>query len=173
MRVGRKTGEPADRSLKRGFSYLVLLWWVSINGVMLAALGKQWQLESRRQAEAEMVFRAAQIREALTSYQLNTPKVLESGAAMDLPRDLADLLEDKRGPHTKRHLRRLWPDPITGDSWGLVMSNGRVRGVFSRSERAPLGAPEGVRAYHEWRFEVHEQFDPAVTAPPPTLGQNP
>lgn len=141
----------------RGFTYLALLWWVAISGVMLAALGTQWKLEATRQREAELVFRGEQIKEALASYQAGTPQGLPTS-----PSSLADLVDDKRSDPAKHHLRRLWPDPITGRAWGLLRTgDGRIRGVYSDSGRRPLSALEGVGTYREWLFDV-----PAAQAVP-------
>lgn len=141
----------------RGFTYLALLWWVAISGVMLAALGTQWKLEATRQREAELVFRGEQIKEALASYQAGTPLGRPTSPAL-----LSDLLDDRRTDPPRRHLRRLWPDPVTGRAWGLLRTkDGRVRGVYSDSGRHPLSAPEGIGTYREWLFDV-----PAAPAAP-------
>lgn len=134
----------------RGFTYLALLWWVAISGVMLAALGSQWRLDATREREAELVFRGEQIQAALAAYQANTP-----AGQPALPKELVQLLDDLRQVPAKRHLRRLWSDPITGKDWGLLRTeSGGIRGVFSASGRKPLTAPEGVTTYREWLFEV-------------------
>lgn len=134
----------------RGFTYLMLLWWVAISSVMLAALGQQWALESRRQKEIELVFRAEQIRDAIQAYYEATP--IEPKL---LPTRIDDLLEDRRGPVLKRHLRQHWTDPITGSpDWGLVMAGPFLRGVYSTSTQHPLRAPTSINRYDDWRFEA-------------------
>lgn len=151
-----RRGEPAG-TRPGGFTYLALLWWVAISGVMLAALGSQWRLDATRQRETELVFRGEQIQAALAAYQANTPAGQPS-----LPLTLVDLLDDSRQGPARRHLRRLWNDPVTGQDWGVLRTeNGRIRGVFSASERKPLTAPEGIGSYREWLFETQE------TPPPP------
>lgn len=133
----------------RGFTYLMLLWWVAIGSIMLAALGQQWSLESRRQKEIELVFRAEQIRDAIQSYYDATPVEPKL-----LPTSIDDLLEDRRGPVLKRHLRQHWTDPITGGKeWGLVMAGPFLRGVYSTSKQHPLRAPTSIDTYEDWRFE--------------------
>lgn len=140
-------GERAAR--QTGLTYLVLLWWVAISALMLAALGQQWQLASRRDREAELVFRAGQIQSALAAYRRNTP----DGQAT-APTRLDELLEDRRGPVLKRHLRSVWPDPVTGGPWGLLRDGEYIRGVYSLAKGKPLRAPEGVMSYEEWRFDA-------------------
>jgi len=97
-----------------GFTYFMLLWWVALSGIMLAALSQQWRFERRREKEAEMVARAQEIVSAIATYRQAVPN---SGG----PASLQDLVEDRRGPRTLRHLRRIWVDPLTGRAdWGLV-----------------------------------------------------
>ncbi|MDO9002203.1 MAG: type II secretion system protein [Aquabacterium sp.] len=145
-----------------GFTYLMLLWWVAVSSVLLAALGQSWSIEARRQREMELVFRGEQIKAALLSYQESSPTLPKT-----LPTRLEDLIEDQRGPDIKRHLRKLWPDPITGSSqWGLVREGGVIRGVYSTSDRQPLRAPQGVSTYQEWRFEADES---TVNKPSPDV----
>lgn len=142
-----RAGEPSRAG---GFTYLALLWWVAISGVMLAALGTQWKLEATRQREAELVFRGAQIQAALEAYQINTP-----AGQPALPERLSDLLDDTRQGEPRHHLRRLWADPITSGPWGLLRTeDGRIRGVYSTSPNKPLTGPESVNSYSEWLFDV-------------------
>lgn len=139
MRAGRQDG----------FTYLLLLWWVAVSGVMLAALGHRWSLDARRQREAELVFRGEQVVQALRSYGAATPP----GQA-ELPLQIDELVEDRRQEVVRHHLRRHWPDPITGQAWGLVMDGDRIKGVFSTSTAEPVSAPDHVQRYEDWRFEV-------------------
>lgn len=131
-----------------GFTYLMLLWWVAVSSVLLAALGQSWAIEARRQREMELVFRGEQIKAALLSYQEASPTLPKT-----FPTRLEELLEDRRGTQVKRHLRKLWPDPITGSrQWGLVREGDFITGVYSPSDQHPLRAPAGVTRYDEWRF---------------------
>ena len=41
----------------RGFTYLMVLLWVAISGVMLMALSRAWLLESRRERDTELIYR--------------------------------------------------------------------------------------------------------------------
>jgi type II secretory pathway pseudopilin PulG len=132
---------------QRGFTYILLLWWVAISGVLLAALGQQWLMESRRQKELELVFRGTEISNALGSYRDATPN-----GNVPSPLTLADLLEDKRGPKTLRHLRQPWLDPITGKPWVLAREQGRIVAVHSASKAKPIRPPDGVERYDQWQF---------------------
>jgi type II secretory pathway pseudopilin PulG len=141
----------SGRCAQGGFTYLMLIWWVAISGLMLSALADNWSHAMRRQREAELVFRAGQIRQAIEGYH----KVITPGGAAQWPTSLEDLLDDRRGPVPKHHLRRLWPDPITGVlRWGLIKEGGGIKGVYSESEAKPLAAPDGVERYKQWHFVV-------------------
>ncbi len=149
-----------------GFTYFLLLWWVALSGVALAALSHNWTFERRREKEIEMVARAEEIRAAIASYRLNVP----GGQVGAWPPSLQDLVEDKRGPRTVRHLRRLWTDPLTGRAdWGLVKdlpnaasgarsaAEGGIHGVYSMAKGQPIRGPAGIKGYEEWRFEASVQ----------------
>lgn len=132
-----------------GFTYLMLLWWVALSGLMLAALAQSWMLDARRAREAELVWRGEQFRLAIEAYA----SVPVGEGQSQLPRRLEDLLEDRRSGELQRHLKRIWPDPITGNTeWGLVREGDCITGVHSLSVARPLNAPEGVQRYEQWTF---------------------
>jgi len=132
-----------------GFTYLMLLWWVALSGLMLAALAQSWVLDARRAREAELVWRGEQFRQAIEAYA----SVPVGEGQSHLPRRLEDLLEDRRSGELQRHLKRIWPDPMTGRTeWGLVREGDGITGVHSLSTARPLNAPEGVLRYEQWTF---------------------
>lgn len=132
-----------------GFTYLMLLWWVALSGLMLAALAQSWVLDARRAREAELVWRGEQFRLAIEAYA----SVPVGEGQSQLPRRLEDLLEDRRSGELQRHLKRIWPDPMTGRTeWGLVREGDGITGVHSLSTARPLNAPEGVLRYEQWTF---------------------
>lgn len=137
------------KRLDRGFTYLMVLWWVAISSVMLAALAQNWQTESRREKEKELAFKGAQIRQAIDAFSKRTPS--QGGAR--LPKDWDELLADRRDGAVVRHLRQVWPDPMTGKPWGEIRVGGYLKGVFSQAKGTPLTAPQGLDSYPAWRFE--------------------
>ncbi len=147
-----------------GFTYLLLLWWVALSGVMLMALGESWMAQAQRDREAELVHRAEQIQRAIEAYA-STP--VNEGVSR-LPTKLEELLEDRRTGELRRHLRQLWRDPITrGGNWGLVRdANNGITGVHSLSRQKPLRAPSGVERYDEWRFVIGQTPAPPSQPPP-------
>ncbi|MEI6791521.1 MAG: hypothetical protein WCK42_10105, partial [Myxococcaceae bacterium] len=92
---------------------------------------------NRRSAEDALLTIGSEYANALKSYSQNSP-----AGADDEPLSLQELLRDTRNPAAvKRHLRQIYPDPITGSpNWGLVTDpdTKRIQGVFSQSETKPL-----------------------------------
>lgn len=98
--------------LESGFVYLWALFAVALAGVVMAGTGQVWQTKSQRDKEAELMFIGEEFRKAIMSYH-NSNK--------QYPSSLEDLLKDERSPNIKRHLRKIYLDPITNTAeWGLV-----------------------------------------------------
>lgn len=162
------TGRDAHRQACResGFTLLGILILIAVLGVGMAALGKVWETASRRDKEAQLLFVGEQYRQAIASFWRGSP----SGQAR-LPKSIEELLRDPRYPHTVRHLRRPYPDPVTGQAeWGLVRRDGGIAGVYSLSEAQPYkmagfdlsnAAFEGAARYADWVFD----FEPKTKAP--------
>ena len=113
---------------ERGFAYLLVLFALAAMGLLLAGAGQVWHTAVQRDKEAELLFIGNQFRRALASYRLSTP-----AGASQYPTSLEELVEDWRFPVPRRHLRRLYKDPMDGSlAWGLVKSGDRIVGVHSR-----------------------------------------
>jgi type II secretory pathway pseudopilin PulG len=145
-------------STQRGFTYLGLLFAVALAGIALAATGVVWSTERQRQREQELLFIGQQFREAIASYYERSP-----GMVKRYPAKLDDLLKDSRFLTVRRHLRQIYPDPMTGQrEWRLIAApEGGIMGVHSLSTTASIkraGFPvaladlEGKASYAEWRF---------------------
>lgn len=140
-----------------GFTLLAVVFLVALLGVGMAAVGTAWETAARREKEAELLFVGDQYRHAIERYQQATP-----GSAKTYPKRLEDLLLDRRFPQTVRHLRRLYPDPVTGKSeWGLVKDGEGITGVYSLSKDKPLKQAnftaaskvfDGSASYSDWAF---------------------
>lgn len=130
---------------QRGFTYLAVLFLVALTAAGLAALGQAWSTAAQRERERELEFRGSEIARAVLAYRRAT-----GTAAGQWPATLEDLLEDRRGPVPRRHLRRLYADPFTGrPDWVLVgdpAQPGRFHAVHSRSRQPLLRAmaPDGT-----------------------------
>ncbi|MCB1948884.1 hypothetical protein [Nitrosomonas sp.] len=104
------------RRSDKGFVYLWALFAVTVAGVVMAATGQVWQIQMKREKERELLFVGDQFRKAIMSYYNN-----QITGVRQYPESLEELLEDKRGPVTIRHLRKIYIDPMTmEDEWGLV-----------------------------------------------------
>jgi len=139
---------------ERGFTYLGLLFAVVILGLTLSAVGVVWSTQIRRDREAELLFVGDQYRTAIGRYYA-------AGGAY--PLDLKDLLADQRFPQVRRYLRRLYPDPITGDAdWQPILgAGGGIIGIASNSQLKPIkvsnfpeadSAFEKAECYCDWKF---------------------
>lgn len=156
MRSGDVRGRLPGR--ERGVGYLMALFALAAIGLLLAGTGEVWQTSARRSKEAELLFIGAQFRQAIASYHRAGP-----ADARVYPPTLDELLEDRRFAVPRRHLRRLYRDPMTGlAEWGLVRAQGRVIGVHSLSSQLPLrtsfgpreAAFAGATGYDQWVFGV-------------------
>lgn len=164
---------PRSARRQRGFTYLGLIILVAILGLAGAAGLKMGSLLQRQAAEQELLDIGAQFSDALYSYAAATPP-----GQPQQPPTLAALLRDPRTPQLRRHLRKLFVDPITGRAeWGLLYqpgSNGII-GVHSLSKAAPLKVGnfearfagfEGKAHFSEWHFMLvaQGQATPAAAA---------
>ena len=154
---------------QKGFTYIWILFVVALTSVALAGAVQVWRTEVRREKEKELMFAGEQFRQAIGSYYENSP-----GMPKRYPDSLEKLLLDKRFPTIKRHLRKIFFDPMTGSSeWGLVTQpNAGIIGVYSLSKEPPLkraNFPERyadfveAKDYRDWKFI----YLPGDSASPP------
>ena len=148
---------------------LAVLIFIALFGAISAAVVSAGAALARRAAEEDLLFVGSQFRNAIRSYY-------ESGAGgLRYPLSLEDLLRDKRFPGVTRHLRRIYPDPLTGrDDWELMRSpEGGIMGVASKAPGTPLKtenfAPEfeqfrGKSRYSEWVFTFVPTAAPAAAS---------
>jgi type II secretory pathway pseudopilin PulG len=110
----------------RGFAYLGVLIAIAVLSVGLTAAAEVWSTTQRRARVAELEWVGAQYEQAIASYYEATP-----GRVKNYPKRLEDLLEDKRFAFVRRHLRRLYPNPLTGkNDWELAYApDGGIRAV--------------------------------------------
>jgi len=144
---------------QHGLTYIALLLAIALHGAALAAIGTVWHTAQKRERERELLFIGEQFRRAIRSYAQSGP-----GVQGQLPRALDDLLLDPRFPGVKRHLRKIFTDPMTGaNEWGLVKTpDGKgILGVYSLSDEVPLKTAnfqpaqtvfEQAGSYADWKF---------------------
>jgi type II secretory pathway pseudopilin PulG len=147
-----------------GYTYLLLLFGVAAMGLVTAVAAESWGAMAQRERERELLFAGNQYREALRRYYDAIPE-----AAQRHPAKLDDLLEDSRFAGKRRHLRRLYPDPMTGAvDWVLLRQGDRIVGVHSRAEGKPIKQAgfdrrdqdfAGAASYAAWRFVAASAAD--------------
>jgi type II secretory pathway pseudopilin PulG len=142
----------------RGIVLLALLVALALLAIGLMSAVDVWALSRQREREQELLFVGDQYRQAIRRYYSAAP----GGAQRGYPPSIEVLLEDDRFPIPVRHLRRAYPDPITGKAeWGLLKAGDRILGVYSLSEAAPIkqaGFPpiyqifKDATSYKDWVF---------------------
>ena len=142
----------------------------------------------QQEREEELYFRGDQYRRAIASYY----QAKHGNAPGMYPNKLEDLLKDPRSLQTRRHLRRIYMDPFTGEDFVLIRQGavitgltgtgtalGGIKGVQSSSNLEPFkqdGLPKayeafaGARSYSQWPFvfEPPAPQQPAAAAGAPT-----
>lgn len=137
-----------------GFTYIGLLMVMAIAGIGMAGVGIVWHQDAQREREKELLFIGDEYRKAIGSYY--------EGGNKQFPLNLEDLIIDKRLPSIRRHLRKLYVDPMPPNKpWGLVMQQGQIIGVYSLSNEEPIkktgfqtpyeAFSEAV-VYTDWKF---------------------
>lgn len=137
--MGGTLGGRAYRRRSAGFAYVLLLVAVSVIGIVAGSslsLGSQM---ARRDTEQSLLAIGLEFEHALRAYA----GVLENATSVSAahgPRTLEELLKDPRTPATRRYLRQIYADPMTGrETWGLVKDPaGFIVGVYSLSEGRPI-----------------------------------
>lgn len=143
-----------------GMIYVALLLAVALIGGVSAVGLKVAQTIQTRQAEAELLAIGLEFRNALQSYAEATPNGVPPA-----PESLAELLRDPRYPGVRRHLRRIYHDPLTGKTdWGIIRGpDRRIAGIHSLSTGATfkrdgfpgeLAALAGKESHDQWVFSI-------------------
>ncbi len=160
-----------------GFTYLGTIILVAIIGLVGAASLKVGSLLQRAAAEEELLDIGAAFTDALRSYAAATPQ-----GQPQQPNTLDDLLKDPRFPNPRRHLRKIFVDPITGKAeWGVMYLGDKVGvlGVYSLSDSRPLKVAnfdarflnmENKEKLSDWKFTMSSQSlltPEALAVPPP------
>jgi len=119
---------------------------------------------SRRARERELLWAGNQYVRALTAYRDQSP------GARQFPMQMEELLEDRRFPQPRHHLRQLHADPVTRGPFVVIRNaQGRIVGVRSGSEQAPMkqaGFPapwehfQGRPRHADWNFVADESMRP-------------
>jgi type II secretory pathway pseudopilin PulG len=171
---------PGDAQREGGFTYVGLIVLVAIIGLVGAATLKVDALLRRAAAEQELLEIGAAFSQALKSYAEATPR-----GQPTYPPTLQELLKDPRSPAIRRHLRKIFVDPITGKAeWGIVHAGNDtgVLAVYSLSNAKPLKVAnfdarfanlENRERISDWKFAALGQGvgQPGQPGQPGQLGQ--
>ena len=140
-----------------GFTFIGLLVVIAISGIALAGVGIVWHQEMQREREKDLLYIGNAYRQAIGQYYETSPNGLKQ-----YPTALKDLVLDNRFPVVKRHLRKLYIDPVTNSNkWGLEIQAGRIVGVYSLSDLKALkksgffASDEAFKqgtTYSDWKF---------------------
>ncbi|HEY8102400.1 MAG TPA: type II secretion system protein [Burkholderiaceae bacterium] len=172
--IQRKLSRGIQRNC--GFTYLGLMILIAIIGIASATSLELGTLMQRRLAEETLLDIGKEFQRALVSYANATPP-----GQSPAPSSLQDLLKDPRYPNIRRHLRKLYADPMTGkETWGLVPSieNKGIVGIYSLSQEKPIKVGnfdplfqsfEGKTSYRDWVFMAAQPGAPASTSLSPAL----
>ena len=162
----------ASRSGQRGVVLLVLLVALALFAIGLMKTVDVWSMSRQRDREKELLFVGDQYRQAIQRYYSAAPR----GGQRGYPTSLEVLLDDDRFPTPAHHLRRAYPDPITGKAeWGLLKAGDRIVGVYSLSEAAPIKkanfspahqAFKDATSYKDWVFAYVPRRGLVVPATP-------
>ncbi|MDX2493884.1 MAG: type II secretion system protein [Desulfuromusa sp.] len=156
----RSCFESSGLNNQRGAVLLMVLVSVTLLGLLAGIAGSSWQTIVQRAKEADLLWKGDQIRQAIGSYYNASQS--KGTIPRVLPPTLDHLILDSRFLETKRHLRSLYPDPMTGIDWVVIKGpSGRVMGVRSSSDKVPFkqdGFSEanrsfsGQQSYKNWQF---------------------
>lgn len=162
-----------------GFTYLSLIIVIAIVGLVAASAIKLGSVLQRSRAELELLDIGAAFGDALKSYADATPQGMPTQ-----PPSLQDLLKDPRFPGTRRHLRKIFVDPMTGKAeWGIVYRGDRtgVLAVYSLSDAKPVkignfparySGFEGKNHISDWKFMISAE-GPSVAVPQQSVSLTP
>ena len=146
--------KPASK--QRGVLMVALMAGIAIVLILSTVAVQKWSDITRRDDEAEMMFRAQDIVRALKRFQADRGK---------LPVELKEMMEP--GQKNQYVLRHLWKDPLVkGGQWQLVYAS-PAGGLFDPSVPvAPAGGDAPLPGFSQTRVTPN---DPGS---PPSLGLN-
>lgn len=155
---------------QRGFTMLAVLAAMFLSALAANRVMLSVSQQDTREREAHLMHVGLLFRQAIKDYYEMSP-----GSEKQWPKSLEDLTYDTRFVDVRRHLREVYPDPISrSEDWGLITTDigGRsgIRGIFSKSTNVPLNTAAAsfldfetptITQYSDRRFE----YVPPVIAP--------
>ncbi len=138
---------------ERGFTYLMVMFFVVMIGISLMVIGQEWSVTLKRDREAELHFRGTRIKEAIERYAADY-EVQKGTRPNRYPQKLIDLIKKP-----KRYLQAVYKDPFTGEDFQLIKIGTEIRGVHSASQEKPYDQVnfKGAETYEAVRYEATGQ----------------
>jgi type II secretory pathway pseudopilin PulG len=142
---------------QRGLMLVALLIFLAISAYTTLKTSEVWSTVIAREREQELLFVGDQYRRAIESYYNSSPPT----EPKKLPGNKEDLLRDIRSGVTKRHLRKLYLDPINDSDFELLKSGGGISGIASfsadkkpvkQSFNPPYENFTKAQSYRGWKF---------------------
>ncbi|MDP2229027.1 MAG: hypothetical protein Q8J78_16305 [Moraxellaceae bacterium] len=145
------------QSAQAGVTYLWMLFLVFLIALGLGKSLEVYSAQIQREKEAELLLVGRLYRDAIKAYYLSSP-----GSVRKYPERLDDLLRDPRHLTLRRYIRQLYPDPVSGEAFEVVVApEGGIKGVHSPSAKLAFkeaNFPVGMRSsktppqYRDWVF---------------------
>lgn len=150
-------GRPGRRCREGGVVYLWLLFMVFLLSLGVGQVLEIYSTQAQRDREVELLHVGNLYRQAIRNYYLSSP-----GRQKQYPVKLELLLRDPRYLTPRRYLRRLYPDPLTGQPFMTIRAPaGGIMGVSSSSTKVPrkqagfsfldAGFAQ-ASSYRDWQF---------------------
>ncbi len=156
-----------------GFTYVGLLILIAIIGISTQTTLVLSSVMKRRIAEERLLAIGKEFGNAFESYaNASAPGRPRS------PMSLQDLLKDPRSLTVRRHLRKIYIDPLTdGDQWGEVpaISGPGISGLYSLAKGQPIKIAnfdarfedfEEKTSYQQWIFAARASTTQSQTPLP-------
>ncbi len=141
-----------------GFTLIAVLVAMVLLALGVSQVTTVVSQQAQREREALLLQIGLAYQQAIGSYYENSP-----GTVKRWPRDVSDLIEDKRFVTLRRYLRKAYADPVSpGRDWEFIRaSDGGIQGVYSQSDLAPIRAAaidlpglslSAASQYRQWQF---------------------
>lgn len=134
-----------------------MLFLVFLLGLGLGKTLEVYSTSVQREKEAELLYVGNVYREAIKQFYLSSP-----GSVKKYPASVSDLLKDPRSLSTRRYLRKLYADPLSGAEFVTLMApQGGIWGVRSAQDKKPLKQAgfddanfsfSNADSYQKWQF---------------------
>jgi type II secretory pathway pseudopilin PulG len=155
------------RAPEGGFVLIGVLIVLALAALGAVQTGQRLADTRQRANEEELLYIGEQYRQAIESYWRMSP-----GPVRTLPMRLEDLVQDPRFVQPRRHLRKLYADPLAPEvPWGELKSGNALVGIYSQAPGVPFRQAgftaeqpgfANAQRYADWHF---------VVKLPPTVGR--